>query len=76
MQTQQVVKAAGDVTAYSTTIAALVGWLPHIAALFAAIWWAIKVTEKVTGRAFHHTLRDACVRVRGMVRYALDRLRG
>jgi hypothetical protein len=76
MQTQQVVKAAGDVTAYGTAIATLVGWLPHIAALFSVIWLAIQITEKVTGKAFHEIVRCLCRRVREAAIQVWDILRG
>lgn len=57
MQTQQAIKVTGDATAYGTAVATLVGWLPNIAALLSILWFAIQITEKVTGRTLHDMLR-------------------
>lgn len=37
--TMQVAKPVGEVTAVGTTIGAIMGWMPNVAALFAAIWY-------------------------------------
>ena len=59
MQTQQVIKAAGDATAYGTVIATLVGWLPSVAALFSILWLTIQITEKIADKKFHELLQSA-----------------
>lgn len=37
-----------DVGIMWTTIATLFGWLPHIAALLAVIWWVLRIYEMKT----------------------------
>ena len=63
MQAQQIAKTAGDVTAHGTVIATLLGWLPHIAALFSVLWLLMQMTEKAVGKPFHEIVRCFCVRV-------------
>jgi uncharacterized protein YqgC (DUF456 family) len=64
-QTQQVVKAAGDTTAYGAVIGSLLGWLPSIAAGFTIIWLGMQMVEKITGKHFHELVRCAWQRLRG-----------
>lgn len=52
-----VVKLAGDVAATSVTVATLFQWLPAIAAVFAIIWYAVNLTEKVTGKPFSELVK-------------------
>lgn len=42
------VKVAGDVTSVATVSAALMGWLPAIAALVTIIWTGIRIYETDT----------------------------
>jgi len=64
-QVQQIVKSAGDVTAYGTAVATLVGWLPHIAALFSVLWLGMQMLEKITGKPFHELVRCVWRKLRG-----------
>lgn len=41
-------KGVVDALAVSTTVAAIVGWLPAIAALFTIVWTAIRIYETQT----------------------------
>ena len=66
MQTQQIIKQTGDVAAYGTVVATLVGWLPAIAALFTILWLAIQITEKVVGKSFHHLVQCAWQWLKGI----------
>ena len=61
----QWVRTAGDVAAYSTTIATIVQLLPPAAALASLIWFCIQITEKGVGRPFHEILRDLFSRRKG-----------
>jgi hypothetical protein len=65
MTTEQMAKTTVDITAYGTAVATLLGWLPHIAALFSLIYFAIQITEKVAGKPFHELLRRAWQKPRG-----------
>ena len=64
-QAQQIIKGAGDATAYGTAVATLVGWLPAIAALFTVIWLGMQMVEKVVGKPFHELVRCAWKRIHG-----------
>lgn len=50
-QTEQI-KHAGDVLAVGTTVGAVIGWLPAIAALATIIWTLIRIYETKTMRRF------------------------
>ena len=52
MAVQEMAKPVGDVLAVSTVIGTLLQLLPHIAALFAIIWYSMGAYEKITGRPF------------------------
>ena len=41
-------KHIGDALAVGTTVGALIGWLPALAALFTIIWTAIRIYETAT----------------------------
>jgi hypothetical protein len=50
-QTQQIVKEQAPNAVFVVTwIAAMAEFLPPIAALLSAIWFALQITEKVTGK--------------------------
>jgi len=63
MQVAQIIRTAGDVTAYSAIIAALLGWLPQIAAGFSIIWISMQMLEKITGKTINAMLRNLCGRI-------------
>lgn len=65
MQPQQVVKHGADGMASVVTAAALMGWLPVISAALGIVWFAIQITEKLTGKPFVETLRCVYRRARG-----------
>lgn len=50
-QTEQI-KHAGDALAVGTTVGAVIGWLPAIAALATIIWTLIRIYETKTMRRF------------------------
>lgn len=53
----QELKHGLDVVAYSSMVAALVGWLPPIAAALTIVWLSIQITEKVLGKPFIEVVR-------------------
>ena len=59
MQAQQVVKAGGDLTAWGALIGWFVGVLPSIATGLTALWFAILILEKATGKPFNEMVRCA-----------------
>lgn len=65
MQTQQLIKTAGDTTALAALGGWLAGVLPTIATLFTVIWFAILITEKVTGKPFAELVRCVWRKLRG-----------
>ena len=65
MQAQTIVKSVGDVTAYGTVVATLVGLLPSISAALAIIWLIMQMTEKAVGKPFHELVRCAWKKIRG-----------
>jgi hypothetical protein len=64
-QIQQAIKNGGDVTAYGTAVATVVGWLPAIAALFTIFWLGMQMLEKFTGQSFNELVRCAWRKIRG-----------
>lgn len=63
---QQVVSNArpiGDGAAYASILATFAGYLPAIAAGLSAIWIAMQIVEKMTGKAIHVMIRCAWHRV-------------
>ena len=40
---QEQFKAVGDVSAFGVSIAAIVGWLPHAAALASLVWACMRI---------------------------------
>jgi len=63
-QTQQALKMGGDASAIGALAGWFVGILPTIATLFTVIWFAILITEKVTGRPFAELVRCAWSKIR------------
>lgn len=48
----EAIKAVGDISAASITVATILNWLPAIAALFTIIWTSTRLYESITGRPF------------------------
>lgn len=48
----EAIKAVGDISAVSVTVATILNWLPAVAALFTILWTATRLYEAVTGRPF------------------------
>lgn len=63
-QVQQAIKQTGDVAAYGTVAATLVGWLPHIAAGFSIIWLSMQMLEKITGKTINELVRCVWAKIR------------
>ena len=61
---QQVVNTVGNTTALGALGGWIVGVLPSIATLLTVIWFAILITEKVTGKPFVELVRCAAARVK------------
>ena len=66
MQPQQIIKHAGDATAYGTVVATLIGWLPAIAALFTILWLSMQMVEKLAGKPLHELVKCAWVWFKGL----------
>jgi hypothetical protein len=47
----QTVTTVGDLAAATITIAAVLKWLPGIAAAFSIVWTGLRIYEMVTGKA-------------------------
>ena len=58
-QALQAARATGDVTAWGALIGWFVGVLPSVATGLTATWFAILITEKVTGKPFSELVRYA-----------------
>jgi hypothetical protein len=48
----EILKAVGDFSAVSITVATVFNWLPAVAALFTILWTATRLYEAVTGKQF------------------------
>lgn len=59
LQFQPIAKATGDITAWGALIGWFVGVLPSIATALTAVWFAILITEKLTGKPFNELVRCA-----------------
>lgn len=64
-QIQQAVKSTGDATAWGALIGWFLGVLPSIATALTALWFAILITEKFTGKPFNELVRCVWSRLRG-----------
>lgn len=62
-QAQQTVKAGGDVLATSALVAWMAGALPIIATALTVIWFALQITEKVTGKTIPTLIRGVYARI-------------
>lgn len=56
-QTQTLVKQTFDLGAYGITVATLLQWLPHVAAIFSILWLSMQMIEKVVGKPLHEILK-------------------
>jgi len=52
------IKHVGDALAVGTTIGAIIGWLPAIAALATIIWTVIRIYETATVKRFIEWLNE------------------
>mgnify|MGYP001612452218 CR=1 FL=1 len=64
-QIQPIVKATGDITAWGALIGWFVGVLPSVATGLTALWFAILILEKFTGKPFHEVVRCTWNKLRG-----------
>lgn len=48
----EAIKAVGDISAASITVATILNWLPAVAALLTILWTITRLYESVTGRPF------------------------
>lgn len=48
MDTEQIIRATGDVAAASSVLAALFGLMPAIAGIFGIVWYGIQIWESKT----------------------------
>ena len=66
-QVQPVIQVVGNTTALAAFGGWLVGILPPIATGLTAIWFAILITEKVTGKKFHELVFCALTKIHSML---------
>ena len=52
------IRQIGDGIAATGVVATLVGLLPAIAALLSIVWFALQITEKLTGKTIHALLKN------------------
>jgi len=52
------VRQIGDSIAATGVVATLVGLLPAIAALLSVVWFALQITEKLTGKTIPVLLKN------------------
>lgn len=50
-------RQTADVAAYGGTIATLLGWLPHIAAVLSIIWLSLQIVEKLSGATISELIK-------------------
>ena len=56
---QEEAKAAVDVIAVTTTVSALMGWLPAVAAALSIVWTVIRILETDTIQNLIHKKKDS-----------------
>ena len=48
----EAMRAVGDISAVSITVATILNWLPAVALLFTILWTATRLYEAIHGRPF------------------------